>query len=68
MAALGLVNTGLIVWWFFKYLTTYTGSEFWWTWFFVVAVNGILWMPLFFSWPVLFFAGTTSINTVTFFA
>ena len=66
MGAMGMVNTGLVIWWFFKYVTDYKNNNFWWVWLSAVAVNGLLWIGLFFSLPVLFFAGSTTVNVVTF--
>ena len=66
MGAVGMLNTGLVLWWFFKYVTSYKNNNFWWVWLSAVAVNGFLWIGLFFSLPVLFFAGSTTINVVTF--
>ncbi len=61
-----MVNTGLVIWWFIKYVTDYKNNNFWWVWLSAVSVNGLLWIGLFFSLPVLFFAESTTINVVTF--
>ncbi len=61
-----MVNTGLVIWWFVKYVTDYKNNNFWWVWLSAVSVNGLLWIGLFFSLPVLFFAGSTTVNVVAF--
>jgi len=68
MAAVGMVNSIMVFWWFFDYLATYSNTGFWWTWFTAVVLNGLLWLPFFFSWPVLFFAGSTTVNVIAFLA
>ena len=66
-AATGMLNTAAVAYAWYSFLTDYlNNTSFWFAWLGVVGVNGFLWVPIFIAWPVLFFAGSTTINVIAF--
>ena len=59
----GLINSVFSIVSIFKFLTdTSDISNFWWSWFSVVVVNGILWIPLTTIWPAANFGGVETVG------
>jgi len=68
LAATGLVNTVGCVWVWYKFLNDFNNSDYWITWFSILLVNGILWIPITVSWPVSPYGGITFVSFVKLFA
>uniref|UniRef100_A0A7S3HXE7 Uncharacterized protein n=1 Tax=Favella ehrenbergii TaxID=182087 RepID=A0A7S3HXE7_9SPIT len=68
MAATGFLNTVFSVYMWFKWLgnSLDDSTSFWFSWFFAVLTNGLLWIPLFVTWPAVFTAGSTTVNLMAF--
>lgn len=68
MGGVGLLNSIFSVYMWFKFLSSdiNNNTPFWFSWFMPVCLNGFLWIPIFMVWPLMFFAGSTTVNVTSF--
>lgn len=68
-AGTGMFNSVFAVAVYILFLWDYeNNTPFWFAWLSAFSVNGLLWIPMFVSWPALFSAGSDMINVMAFLA
>ena len=60
LAAIGLVNSVGVFWVWYSILSDFSNTDFWLTWFSVMLLNGILWVPITVAYPASLSGGLTT--------